>query len=141
MSEDTSEKPSVTTSGQPDFEVPKGPVTPEHQAFLVNANLLREEFQTKLANLPETEGSQLEDIARRVVKRNLLRLDHAYRYMNGQPYDKSAAQVGLHDVMGRAIDRASDVATRKDPDDAAAAASEIPLLNNVLEKFKSDNKT
>jgi len=143
MAEDNTEAPQTTLpaadattvkSDLPDFEVPKGPITPEHQAFLVNADLVRKDLETRKASLPEGNG-----LTRSGVERELQQLEHAGKYLKGQPHDQRTAESGIYAALTRARDRALDKNTIKDPDDAAAAANEIPLLNEVLAKFEADH--
>ncbi|KKQ98248.1 MAG: hypothetical protein UT24_C0007G0008 [Candidatus Woesebacteria bacterium GW2011_GWB1_39_12] len=143
MAEDTTEgqQPATTTadattdkSNLPDFEIPKGPITPEHQAFLINADLAKKDLEAKIATFPENGGS-----AKAGLERELQDLDHAGRYLEGKPHDAKSARNGLLYVWQRAYDRSKEAATIKDPDDAAAAANEKTLIQNILDKFDKDN--
>ena len=133
MTEDSIEK---TIGNLPRYEVPKGPITPEHQAFLVNANLVREDIESELTTTAKNSPSE-----RSRLERRLSSLEHADRYMKGQPYEKGSADNGLTLSLEKAKLRASREKAIKDPDDAAAAANEIPLLEKVLNKFLDETNS
>jgi hypothetical protein len=138
--EEKSEEMAVADEKSPfGFEIPIGPITPGQQAFLINAYVVRGNIMKDLlVGTAKTfgEASFVVSNKNKRLEMKLKQLNHAKRYLWGQPYDGDSALSGLRLVEDLLSSRIVNVIDN--PEDAAAAANEDPLIHDFYKKLNEE---